>query len=300
MAFYGPVIFRFFKGIIRNLYAKTAWQRRKPSVENAILPCYTDKNGFPEFRSMRILVTNDDGIRAPGLASLARAMKAFGEVAVCAPEHEQSAVGRALTMHRPLRFERVDVQGLDCPCWCVDGTPTDCVKIAIDRLFDGKPDMVVSGINRGANLGTDVLFSGTVSAAMEGALQGVRSIAVSLGWGEAYDFEGAAPWAAKAVEAAAGIELPFGTMLNVNIPQGRPKGVRVARLGVLDYGETYVEREDPRGRKYYWLAGDKVPAASGGDQDDAWLQAGYMTITPLKFDLTDNSVMEVLEGRFNK
>lgn len=243
---------------------------------------------------MRILVTNDDGIRAPGLHALARAMEAFGEVAVCAPESEQSAVGRALTMHRPLRLERADLPGLGFPCWCVDGTPTDCVKIAIDRLFDGKPDMVVSGINRGANLGTDVLFSGTVSAAMEGALQGVRSIAVSLGWGEGYDFESAAPWAAKAVEAAAGIELPFGTLLNVNIPQCRPKGMRVARLGVLDYGENYMEREDPRGRKYYWLAGDKVPAASGGDTDDAWLLAGYITITPLKFDLTDYSMMEEL------
>jgi 5'-nucleotidase len=247
---------------------------------------------------MKILVTNDDGIRAPGLAALARAMARFGEVVVCAPENEQSAVGRALTMHRPLRLEKIEIAGLRAPCWHVDGTPTDCVKIAVDRLFGGKPDLVVSGINRGANLGTDVLFSGTVSAAMEGAMQGIPSIAVSLGWGEEYDFERAAPWAARAIGAAMELVLPFGTILNINIPQGEPKGLRVAGLGVLDYGETYDERTDPRGRKYYWLAGDRVPACGGDDTDDAWLLKGHITVTPLKFDLTDYPVMERLRDAF--
>jgi 5'-nucleotidase len=240
---------------------------------------------------MKILVTNDDGIRAPGLEALAKAMASYGEVVVCAPESEQSAVGRALTMSRPLRLEKVLVHGLDVPCYSVDGTPTDCVKLAIDKLFDTKPDMVVSGMNRGANLGTDVLFSGTVSAAMEGAMQGIFSVAVSLGWGDDWDFESAAQWAGKAVGLSMQCKLPFGTLMNINIPQGMPLGIRVARLGILDYGENYVEREDPRGRKYYWLAGSKLPAHRNSESDDAWLEKGYVTVTPLKFDLTDDSVM---------
>jgi 5'-nucleotidase len=201
-------------------------------------------------------------------------------------------------MHRPLRLEKAEIPGVSGPCWSVDGTPTDCVKIAVDRLFGRKPDLVVSGINRGANLGTDVLFSGTVSAAMEGAMQGIHSIAVSLGWGDNFDFETAAVWAAKAIGIAKDVELPFGTILNINIPQGKPRGSRVAGLGVLDYGESYEERTDPRGRRYYWLAGDKVPASQGSGTDDAWLQEGYITITPLKFDLTDFTMMERLAAIF--
>jgi 5'-nucleotidase len=249
---------------------------------------------------MKILVTNDDGVRAPGLAALARAMAGFGDVVVCAPESEQSAVGRALTMNRPLRLEKINVPGLHCPCWSVDGTPTDCVKLAIDRLFDKKPDMVVSGINQGSNLGTDVLFSGTVSAAMEGALQGIPSIAVSLGWGDEWDFDKAALWALKAIGVARKCIMPFGTLMNINIPQGEPRGIKLAKLGVLEYGESYLERKDPRGRKYYWLAGDKVPAHRDSEADDAWKEAGYMTVTPLKFDLTDYAMMEELRGLFKE
>lgn len=244
---------------------------------------------------MKILVTNDDGVRAPGLAALARAVSVYGEVTVCAPENEQSAVGRALTMSRPLRMERVPVHGLEFPCHSVDGTPTDCVKLAIDRLFQEKPDLVVSGINRGGNLGTDVLFSGTVSAAMEGAMQGIPSIAVSLGWGDDWNFDAAAAWARKAVGIAMKFPMPFGTLMNINIPQAAPKGIKVAKLGVLDYGENYIEREDPRHRKYYWLAGDKLPARHESDTDDAWLERGYLTMTPLKFDLTDYTMMGKLQ-----
>lgn len=245
---------------------------------------------------MKILVTNDDGVRAPGLAALAKAVSCYGDIVVCAPESEQSAVGRALTMSRPLRLEKTAVHGLDYPCYCVDGTPTDCVKLAIDKLFDEKPGLVVSGMNRGANLGTDVLFSGTVSAAMEGAMQGIPSIAVSLGWGDDFDFEKAGMWARPAVGIAMKCALPFGSLLNINIPQGKPLGIRAAKLGVLDYGENYLEREDPRGRKYYWLAGDKIPAHHDSESDDAWLERGYLTITPLKFDLTDYGIIGNLNG----
>jgi 5'-nucleotidase len=249
---------------------------------------------------MRILVTNDDGIRAPGIAALAGAMAGFGDITVCAPESEQSAVGRALTMNRPLRLEKAEIPTLECPCFSVDGTPTDCVKLAIDKVFHAKPDMVVSGINRGANLGTDVLFSGTVSAAMEGAMQGIPSIAVSLGWGDNWDFIEAARWARPAIGIAMKLSMPFGRMININVPQGKPKGIRVANLGILDYGENYIERDDPRGRKYYWLAGDKSPAHEGAESDIAWLEKGYLTVTPLKFDLTDHSMIENLHGFFKE
>jgi 5'-nucleotidase len=249
---------------------------------------------------MQILVTNDDGIRAPGLAVLARLMAAFGEVTVCAPENEQSAVGRALTMNRPLRMEEAHIHGLEMPCWAVDGTPTDCAKLAMDKLFDAKPDLLVSGINQGSNLGTDVLFSGTVSAAMEGALQGVHSMAVSLrGYENQWDFEAAACWASKVISIAKGCTLPFGTLLNINIPSGTPRGIQIAKMGLLDYTEEYVRRRDPGGRNYYWLSGDKLPAGNDTGTDDAWLEAGYITITPLKFDLTDYSALDHLRSLFD-
>lgn len=201
-------------------------------------------------------------------------------------------------MTRPLRLERAEVLGVNCPCWAVDGTPTDCVKLAIDKLFDGKPALVVSGINKGSNLGTDVLFSGTVSAAMEGAMQGIPSIAVSLRWGDEWDYESAARWVAVAVGVTMRCTLPFGTVVNINIPNEKPRGIRVAGLGVLDYGESYLEREDPRGRKYYWLAGKKAPAPGGSETDDAWSERGYITVTPLKFDITDFSMLDELRIRF--
>jgi len=139
-----------------------------------------------------------------------------------------------------------------------------------------------------------------VSAAMEGAMQGIPSIAVSLGWGDNWDFAGAAMWARQAVAIAMKFLLPFGSLMNINIPQGNPRGIRVARLGVLDYGENYVERVDPRGRKYYWLAGDKLPAPHESDTDDAWLEKGYITLTPLRFDLTDDSILNDVVSHLQK
>lgn len=241
---------------------------------------------------MRILVSNDDGVFSPGIAALARALMALGDVTVCAPQSEQSAVSRALTMTRPLRLEPVKVPGLDCPCWAVDGTPTDCVKLAISRLFDVPPDIVVSGINIGANLGSDVLFSGTVAAAMEGAMQGIPAVAVSLIVSDAMDFDGAAVYAAQAVRAALRTPFPLGTVMNVNIPSRQPLGWKLTALGVLEYGETYEQRQDPRGRNYYWLAGSKQPAPAQSEADDAWLERGYLTVTPIKCDLTDYNLLE--------
>ncbi len=241
---------------------------------------------------MRILVSNDDGIQSAGIAALARALQQLGDVTVCAPQSEQSAVSRALTMSRPLRMEPAKVPGLECPCWAVDGTPTDCVKLAISRLYDAPPDIVVSGINNGANLGSDVLFSGTVAAAMEGAMQGVPAVAVSLRMGGETTFDQAAVWATQAVRAALAAPFPLGTVMNVNVPSCAPLGWKLTALGVLEYGETYEQRRDPRGRSYYWLTGNKRPADAQSDADDAWLERGYLTVTPIKCDLTDYSLLE--------
>ena len=240
---------------------------------------------------MKILVSNDDGIFSPGIAALANALAKMGEVIVCAPEREQSAVSRSVTMYRPLRLEKVEVFGMPFPSYTVDGTPTDCVKLALDKLLQGKPDLVVSGINRGANLGSDVLFSGTVAAAMEGAMQGIRAVAVSLEGRRDWNFERAAKLALIAIEAAKDCPLPFGTLMNVNVPDFTPKGYKLTPMGVLDYGESYVERADPRGRRYYWLSGKKKPAQEQADTDDAWLERGYVTITPVKFDMTDYDLL---------
>lgn len=241
---------------------------------------------------MRILVSNDDGVFSRGIAALAKALRPLGDVTVCAPQNEQSAVSRALTMARPLRLEKVKVAGLDCPCWAVDGTPTDCVKLAISRLFDTPPDIVVSGINIGANLGSDVLFSGTVAAAMEGAMQGVPAVAVSLAVSESMDFDQAAVYAAQAVRSALRTKFPLGTVMNVNVPARPPLGWKMTSLGVLDYGENYEQRQDPRGRNYYWLTGNKQPAPAQSDADDAWVERGYITVTPIKCDLTDYILLE--------
>ncbi len=237
---------------------------------------------------MRILVANDDGVRAPGLAALARALTALGEVTVCAPAVEQSAVGRAITMSRPLRLDKVTLPGLDLPTYAVEGTPTDTVKLALYRLFDGKPDLVVSGINAGGNLGTDIHFSGTVSAAMEAALQGIPSVAVSLeDRTGVWAWDHAAAYALQAIRMAQGCRFPFGTLMNINLPAGTPKGIKLAAMAVLDYGESYEERTDPRNRPYYWLRGTRKPAGDSDVSDAAWLERGYVTVTPIRFDMTD-------------
>ena len=242
---------------------------------------------------MKILVSNDDGVRAPGIAALARAVSALGDVVVCAPSVEQSAVGRSVTMYRPLRLDKVQVPGMDFPSWAVDGTPTDCVKLALARLFDGgRPDLIVSGINAGGNLGSDIHFSGTVSAAMEGAMSGIPAIALSLEDRTGrWDYDRAAGFAMPVIRAALGCAFPFGTLMNVNLTPDEPKGIKLAPMGVLDYGESYDERTDPRGRKYYWLNGTRKPAGDAEQTDAAWLERGYLTVTPIKFDMTDREVL---------
>src|SRR5262245_8061883 len=195
----------------------------------------------------RILVTNDDGYRSDGIRVLADALKAVGDVTIVAPVDEKSAIGHALTLRHPLRLEAIgdDVFG-------VDGTPTDCVNIAVTQVFKGLPDLIVSGINKGYNLGDDVTYSGTVSGALEGALLGVPSIAVSLrATRGAYDFRYAARAAATLAEAVLKRPLPARTFLNINVPKGQPKGYRVTVQAKRNHVTSVSERHDPKGRTHY-------------------------------------------------
>jgi 5'-nucleotidase len=226
-----------------------------------------------------LLVTNDDGVHAAGLAALAAALDDLGEVHVVAPEREQSACGHALTLHRPLRVDRVRER------WhAVNGTPSDCVNLAVLGFLPAPPVLIVSGINHGSNLGDDVTYSGTVSAAMEGTLLGVPSIAVSLAGGGDFAEAGRV---ARLVTMRALVEgLPPRTLVNVNVPAAAPRGVRVTRLGHRTYSEKIVEQQDPRGRVHYWIGGGEARWDALEGTDMGAVHDGFVSITPLHLDLT--------------
>jgi 5'-nucleotidase len=237
---------------------------------------------------MRILVTNDDGILAPGLAALAHALRPLGDVDVVAPEAGQSGAAHAITFMSPLITQRVKV-GAELEGWSVDGSPADCVKLGVRELCTGRPDLVVSGINAGSNRGVDVIYSGTVAAAVEAAFIGIPSLAVSLEASAVLDFDRAAVHARAIVERAIAIGISPGMVLNVNIPRldrGEPRGVRIVQQSTAPWTDTYDRRTDPRGRAYFWLTdqGDREPESE--DTDLSALRAGYVTVTPLQYDLT--------------
>lgn len=233
-----------------------------------------------------ILVCNDDGIQSEGLTALADAVRAHGRVVVVAPDREQSAVSHSLTLHRPLRIDEVGVDR-----YTVDGTPTDCVNLGINAILKARPALVVSGINKGANLGDDVTYSGTVSAAMEGTLLGVPSIAVSqIGRGP-YDFTIAAEFAARLVARLLAEPMPPDTLLNVNVPRftngETPAGVALTRMGKRRYGDAIVEKVDPRGRKYYWIGGEELAFEEAEGTDFHACSRGQISVTPIHLDLTN-------------
>lgn len=248
---------------------------------------------------LRILVTNDDGVHAAGLRALAQAVADLGEVHVIAPAVERSAVGHAITLFEPLWIERLGNGGHD-DMVAVSGTPADCVKLAIQALMPGPPDIVLSGINRGANTGTNILYSGTVSAATEGTILGIPSIALSIASFEYQDYD-AATWIARAlVEDIRASGLPRGTLLNVNLPPlGRDelKGVRITRLGRARYAENFIRRQDPRHRTYYWMEGKREDRPEPPGSDESAVSAGYVSICPIQFDLTDWRMLRPLAGR---
>jgi 5'-nucleotidase len=231
----------------------------------------------------RILVTNDDGIYSEGLRKLAEACREVGEVTIVAPDREQSAASHALTLNRPLRLLQIEERE-----WIVDGTPTDCVNLAVLKLFRGnRPDLIVSGINFGPNLGDDVTYSGTISAAFEGALLGVPSIAFSALVGEHFSFDRCATFAAELARLAPEQHREPRIVLNVNFPVGEFAGVRTTRLGRRIYSEGVIERLDPRGRKYYWIGGEPPVWNDSDDGTDfEAIQKGFVSITPLHLDLT--------------
>ncbi|MGA7826790.1 MAG: 5'/3'-nucleotidase SurE [Geobacteraceae bacterium] len=244
---------------------------------------------------MKILVTNDDGIHAPGIQSLAEALRKVGEVAVVAPDRERSAVGHALTLHNPLRAVQL---GPDI--FAVDGTPTDCVNLGIHNLLSFKPDIVVSGINRGANLGDDVTYSGTVAAAMEATLMGIPAFAVSLvieGQGGHYDT--AAEFAARLACRIHEKGLPNDTFLNVNVPDLPGDCLLpscITSQGRRRYEGSIVGKLDPRGQKYYWIGSSDLSFLDLDGTDFYAVSRGHVSITPLHLDLTNYTSFQELRN----
>jgi 5'-nucleotidase len=238
-----------------------------------------------------VLVTNDDGIHAAGLAALAEALEPLGEVWVVAPEREQSACGHALTLHRPLRPHQWGERR-----FAVNGTPSDCVNLAVLGFLPERPALVASGINHGSNLGDDVTYSGTVSAAFEGALLGIPSVAVSQEIEPGFTFDAASGFAARLARKLLERALPPKTLVNINVPAGTVRGVRVGRLGTRRYGETVIEKTDPRGRPYYWI-GSTVPVGELVEGTDISAVAEkFISMTPVHLDLTAYQSMELLQS----
>ena len=249
----------------------------------------------------RILITNDDGIYSEGLRTLADACRKVGEVTIVAPDREQSAASHALTLNRPLRLLEIRENE-----WIVDGTPTDCVNLAVLKLMrEARPDLIVSGINFGPNLGDDVTYSGTISAAFEGALLNIPSIAFSALVGEGFSFDHCAAFAGELTRIALDQHRDPRIILNVNFPVAPFAGVSITRLGRRIYSEGVIERLDPRGRKYYWIGGDEPTWHPGEGTDFDAVQRGLVSITPLHLDLTHEPSIPALRpledilGRFS-
>jgi 5'-nucleotidase len=242
---------------------------------------------------IQILVTNDDGYRSDGIRALAEALKAIAGsvVTIVAPVDEKSAIGHALTLRHPLRLEPIADH-----TFCVDGTPTDCVNIAITQVFKGLPDLVVSGINKGYNLGDDVTYSGTVSGALEGALLGVPSVAVSLRSTRGdYDFSHAAQAAAAMADAMLKRPMPPRTFLNINVPKGQPRGYRVTVQAKRNHITSVAERHDPKGRAYYWIEEGQNEWEPHDRSDYQAVRDGYVSVTPLQPDLTAHDALAMVE-----
>ncbi|GAB3636308.1 5'/3'-nucleotidase SurE [Hymenobacter arcticus] len=240
-----------------------------------------------------ILISNDDSLTAPGIAHLVRCMQELGaEIVVVAPASPQSGMGHAITIGHPLRLDKSDIFGPDVTAYACSGTPADCVKIAKHYILkDRRPDLVVSGINHGSNSSVNVLYSGTMSAAIEAAIEGLPAIGFSLcEYGDEADFSHVGPWVLEVCRQALTHGMPAGTALNVNIPKnahGPIHGIRLARQARAKWQESFEQRHDPYKRPYYWLLGDFVNQDAGQDTDEAALAAGYVSVVPCQFDLTN-------------
>jgi len=249
---------------------------------------------------MRILICNDDGIHAPGLHALVTEIKKIADVVVVAPAREMSAVGHAITMSDPLRAEEVYENG-EFFGWAVSGTPADCIKLALYALLEKRPDMVISGINQGSNTGINIIYSGTVSAATEGRINELPSFAISLTSYQYKDFSVAARFAAQLAVKMEAIKFPPGVFLNVNVPalpESEIKGVKLTRQGMANYVELFHRRTDPKGRVYFWLDGERGVEEDDPEIDERAVRAGYITLTPIHFDLTHYPTLSRLQTEF--
>ena len=248
-----------------------------------------------------ILVTNDDGITAPGIRHLIEAVKPLGKIVVVAPDSPQSGKGHAITLGSPLRLNQVDIfEGIEA--WTCSGTPVDCVKLARDKILSGRPDVCVSGINHGANHSINIIYSGTMSAAMEAAIEGIPSVGFSfLNYDYEADFSIPRQVAREVTQKMLETELPPHSLFNVNIPDvpaGSYKGIRLARQANAKWKEEFDERRDPNGKKYYWLTGEFFNQDPGSDTDVWALENGYTSIVPVQFDLTDHRLKEKLQNEW--
>jgi 5'-nucleotidase len=247
---------------------------------------------------VQILLTNDDGIHAPGLAAMERELRQLGDVCVVAPAVEQSGVGHSITFLSPLVCREV-YDGDRRRGWAVEGSPADCVKIGVFEFCPHRPDLIVSGINGGLNAGINVLYSGTVAAAIEGAFFGITSVAVSLEYDEHADLANAARLARGVLDQILRLKGPEAQLYNLNIPTAalrQPSEVRIVPMGVQRYGEHFLKRQDPRGRTYYWATNDPPPPPRDEETDLTALQKGFVTLTPLQYDMTRYNVLRAMAG----
>jgi 5'-nucleotidase len=248
-----------------------------------------------------ILVTNDDGIAAPGIKNLVEAVKSLGQVIVVAPDRPQSGMGHAITIGDPLRLYRVEIfEGIES--WECSGTPADCVKLARDKILHHKPDICVSGINHGANHSINIIYSGTMSAAMEAAIEGIPSVGFSLlNFNYEADFSVARQVAHTITKRMIDTPFPEHTLLNVNIPYltgSAFKGMKICRQAYAKWAEEFDHRVDPRGKDYYWMTGKFINMDTGEDSDVKALKDGYASIVPIKFDFTDHEMKTLLEQQW--
>jgi 5'-nucleotidase len=257
--------------------------------------CFLKNGSFFQTQEidMKILVTNDDGYAAPGLLILKQALEKIGDVVVVAPDQNWSAGGHVKTLHKPLRLSKVQLAD-GTEAYASSGAPSDCVALALLGAIDFRPDLIVSGINPFANLGHDVTYSGTVTAAMEGTLSGIPSMAVSVD--EAAAYQQAAAFAAYLAPIVFARSLPRDVLLNVNVPVGPIKGVQITRMGERVYNDELVARIDPRGRPYYWIGGSAPTGIPDDGTDVGAISHGYISITPIQMDMTAYRFQETLKA----
>jgi len=281
----------------KNTFALNMANQPTSSSKKGIKKTARKKTGSNKERPV-ILITNDDGVTAPGIMNLVEAVKDLGKVVVVAPDKPQSGMGHAITIGQPLRLHKVNMFG-DIEAWACTGTPVDCVKLAVDKILHRKPDLCLSGINHGANHSINVIYSGTMSAAVEAAIESIPSAGFSLlDYSIDADFTGARKFVRIIVEKMLATKMDKHTVLNVNIPPMQVdllKGFKLCRQAYAKYEEDFLERQDPHGRMYYWLTGEFVNFDKGKDTDVWALANGYVSIVPVQFDMTHYTQKSKLE-----